>query len=146
MKLFCSTIVMISTILAWHCSYAQTDSATVEHPPNGHNSPYRIGFADLQLNAAYYDGQPLAVIGYLNLGFEIDALWLSEEEYNTHNFKKAIPLRIEENTRKTVRRFNHHYVIVETVFHRLDNGLGTITNELEVKSIKFSRVKAPQIK
>src|ERR1700710_1733997 len=124
---------IILTFFTYEYSFAQTDTTQVEHPPNGHNSPYRIDFTDLISHTQYYDGQPLKVIGYLNLKFENDALWLNEADYIAGDYKKAIPVNLNGINTKRTKRFNHHYVIVEGVFHRWDRGLGLITLELNVK-------------
>ncbi|TWJ03500.1 hypothetical protein JN11_01046 [Mucilaginibacter frigoritolerans] len=86
-------LIVITIILASlksNCSFGQTDTAHIEHPPNGHNSPYR----------------------------------------------KAIHLKLDEAKFRHIKSLNHHYVVVEGTFYRLDRGLGLITLELDVKGLK----------
>jgi hypothetical protein len=136
------TIAIILTIVTNEFTFAQHDTTQIEHPPNGHNSPYKIAFTDLISNTQYYDGQQLEVIGYLSLNFESDALWLSKAEYDTGDYKKAIWVSIDERKLKRTMRFNHHYIMVEAVFNRIDNGF-YFKNVLNVISLKRWRLKNP---
>jgi hypothetical protein len=131
--------LIVLMFLTFEYSFAQADTAQAEHPPNGHNSPYRIEFTDLISHTQYYDGQQLEVIGYLSLKFESDALWLSEADYSLHDYKKAIYVNLSGI--KHAKRFNHHYVIIEAVFHRWDRGLGLTGFELNIKSLRRWRIK-----
>jgi len=134
-------LVILVMCLSCNYSFAQTDTTQVEPPPNGHNSPYRISLADIIAQAKYYDGQHLEVIGYLNLGFEVDALWLSEAAYNAGGRNKSIPINLYKFKIKHAKRFNHHEVVIEALFHRFDRGLGLTGKELIVKNIKRWRFK-----
>jgi len=132
-------LIVITIILAnlqSTFSFGQIDTAHIERPPNGHNSPYRIAFNKLTANTQYYDGQQLEVVGYLNLQFETDALWLNKESYKTGDYKKAIHLKLDEAKFRHIKSLKHHYVIVEGTFYHLDKALGLITLELDVKDLK----------
>jgi len=129
-------IVHLLTCLGHNYSFARTDTTQVEHPPNGHNSPYRIDLVDIISKSQYYDGQQMEVIGYLNLGFEVDALWLSEAAYKAGGRNKSICVNLYKFNIKQAKRFNHHEVVIEGVFHCIDRGLGLTINELAVKSIR----------
>jgi hypothetical protein len=130
------TMLIIFLLVRCENSFAQIDSTQREHSPNGHNSPYRIAFGDLISNPRYYEGEQLAVTGYLNLAFETDALWLSEADYKALNHNKAIPVTLDKVNLRRARRFNHKYVIIEAVFRSWDRGLGLTTFDLNVKSLK----------
>jgi hypothetical protein len=134
------TVLITFQLLRCEHSFAQADTTQIEHPPNGHNSPYRIALADLISNPRYYEGEQFAVIGYLNLAFETDALWLSEAYYKARNHNKSIPIALDQINLRRAKRFNHHYVIIEAVCHRWERGFGLIIFELDVKSLKRSRV------
>jgi len=135
-------LLVISTICR-----AQAPVSNVEHPPNGHNSPYRIDFKDLNKDPDYYDGQPVKTIGYLNLQFEVDALWLNKEYFHhsklPDTLTRPIAVSFGSSGPKHLKRFNHHYVIVEAVFHVVKGGLGHHYNELEVKRIRYYNGKTP---
>jgi len=90
--------------------------------PNGHNSPYRIPIDEILASPDVYEGTHIQVVGYLNLGFEDDAIYLNKSDYKANKFKKGLWVHINQFKFPQSAKCNKHYVIIDAVFDANDHG------------------------
>jgi hypothetical protein len=69
-----------------------------------------------------YDGQFVRVIGYLNLEFEGDALYLHKEDYDASISKNGLWINITRDSAMKAVKYNKKYVIIQGVFDTKDCG------------------------
>lgn len=69
-----------------------------------------------------YDGQSVRVIGYLNLEYEGNALYLHREDYDASISKNGFWLNITRDSVKKAMKYNKKYVIIQGVFDAKDYG------------------------
>jgi hypothetical protein len=73
-----------------------------------------------------YDMKPVRVIGFVNLEFEGNGLYLHEEDWRHSIYRNGIwidpPLGIEPDSGGTNGAINRQYVLVEGVFDASDRG------------------------
>jgi len=81
-----------------------------------------------------YQGKIVQVVGYLNLEFEGNAIYIHKEDYENALLKNAVWVDVSRNEAiKNAKAFNKKYVIMVGVFDMKDNGhmgmfSGTIKN------------------
>lgn len=121
-------------------SHAQTTKTKIEHPPNGRNSPYAKSLTELLSNPQYYNDEPVQITGFLNLGFEGDALYINKDDCKEHRFDKAVWVHLNHKTFNSASIYNKHYVIIEAVFDGNDHGhMGVFAGALKrITSVKIT--------
>jgi hypothetical protein len=77
-----------------------------------------------------YHQKKVKVIGYLNIEFEINGIYLHTEDYERGLTKNAIWVRLDENIRKQIndQNLNQHYVLIQGIFDMENNGHGDLYN------------------
>lgn len=85
---------------------------------NDQEDVYTTSLIALIASPDRYDGKIVRVIGFPNIEFEGDALYLHKEDYNKSLTKNAVAVSISDKGR--LRRFNQKYVIIEGVFEKID--------------------------
>jgi hypothetical protein len=113
----CLLVLTIST-----GSLAQTATNKIEHPPNGHNSPYNKSLKDVLADPVYYNGEPVRVSGYLVLDSVSRALYLSKADFQANKAKQSIWVHISPKVFKDVEMYNKHFVTIDGIFDGTDYG------------------------
>lgn len=90
---------------------------------NGLADPADVSLINLIATPERYNGKLVRIIGYLNLEFEGNALYLHKEDYDSSILKNGIwvDLPRKEAIEKT-KEFSKHYVIIEGIFDMNDTG------------------------
>ena len=69
-----------------------------------------------------YAHKLVRVVGYLNIAFEGDAIYLHEEDFNRSLTANALWIDAKPEMRKELRKLSRGYVILEGVFDPSDTG------------------------
>src|SRR5271165_1502128 len=72
------------------------DSIKYSERPNGHNSPYRIPINEILKSPDVYEGTHLQVVGYLNLDWEADAIYLNEKDFKANRYNKGLWVHLNQ--------------------------------------------------
>ncbi|MDD5669681.1 MAG: hypothetical protein PHE58_06610 [Candidatus Omnitrophica bacterium] len=83
-----------------------------------------------------YNGKFIAVIGFVNLEFEGDAVYLSEEDYRHGIGKNAVRLLINEDIEKNAKKFDNKYCHIAGTF-KDTSSLGNDVFSGMITDIKF---------
>jgi hypothetical protein len=81
-----------------------------------------VSLINLIVNPDKYNGKHVSVVGYLNLEFEGDALYLHKEDYLASIAKNSVWVHINQFKLKQSGKCNKHYVIINAVFDAGDTG------------------------
>jgi hypothetical protein len=96
--------------------------------------PLRLPLVSLLASPTGFEGQLVTVRGFASVGFERDALYMSEADYL--NGMDGIFVRFPEALRAEALRLDQRYVVVNGVFTRLRHGhAGVFVGEIGVRSI-----------
>ncbi len=99
-------------------SFAQTAKDSVDEtemkPYQLLDIPENVSLIKLIANPEKYDGKRIQVIGYLNLQFEGNAIYLHEEDYKKHISENSFWVNFSQKlTRNTnIKMFSNKYVII----------------------------------
>jgi uncharacterized secreted protein with C-terminal beta-propeller domain len=93
----------------------------------GSNSPQirdvqQVSILQLIVTPERYDGTTVQVEGFLNLEFEGNALYLSENDYIHHLSKNGLWVTRNSVINEKFRKLNSHYVIVLGTFDAKNKG------------------------
>jgi hypothetical protein len=92
-------------------------------PPGTEPEPEDISIIALIANPANYTGKRVRLIGFLNLEFEGNGLFVGKQDFDAGITKNAIwidePAGLAKGARK---RLSKHYVLAEGVFNGADLG------------------------
>jgi hypothetical protein len=70
-----------------------------------------------------YDGKLIRVVGYLNLEFEGNALYLNKEDYKESLFRNAVWVNLtRKETIEKTKTYSKQYVVIEGTFVMSDTG------------------------
>ncbi|MBI5325483.1 MAG: hypothetical protein HZB41_09490 [Ignavibacteriae bacterium] len=79
-----------------------------------------ISMISIIANPEKYHGKILRVLGYLNLEFEGDAIYLHLEDYKYFNLRNGLWVDIQSNSslfkKKNFKKINHKYVFIQGKF------------------------------
>lgn len=96
----------------------------LEHPKQEITDPIGVSLIQLIANPEKYDNKIVRLIGYLNLEFEGDAIYLHEED-NKHSITANscwVNLTKEWRAKNKVADFSNKYVILVGTFDMKDHG------------------------
>jgi hypothetical protein len=62
------------------------------------------------------------IVGYLNIAFEGDAIYLHKEDFNQSLTRNALWLEAKPEMRREMKKLNRRYVILEGIFDPSDTG------------------------
>jgi hypothetical protein len=96
---------------------AQATKSTVDHPPNGHNSPYRVSIPDLIIRPKYYDSSPMQVVGYLRFDGVGEVLYFNADDSNKPKNNYGVLLYLAGLDFKKAMKYERHYILVEGKFY-----------------------------
>ena len=85
--------------------------------------PIDISLINLIATPEKYDGKLIRVVGYLNLEFEGNALYLHKEDYEKSLFRNAVWVKLtrKEAIEKT-KTYSKQYVVIEGTLFMNDTG------------------------
>jgi len=115
------TLLSILSILIFWClrSNGQTKVDTISN----HVSSYEeVSLVCLLANSEKYDGKPVRIIGFLNLDWESDALYLHKEDYLASIYLNGLWVHVNQLKLKNAAECNRKYVAVEGIFDAKDHG------------------------
>ena len=92
------------------------------HASRSHD-PIDVSLINLFATPEKYDGKLIRVVGYLNLEFEGNALYLHKEDYEKSLFRNAVWVNLtrKEAIEKT-KTYSKQYVVIEGTFVMNDTG------------------------
>ncbi len=98
------------------------DSIKYSERPNGHNAPYRIPINEILESPDVYEGTQIQVVGYLNLDWEADAIYLNEGDFKANRYNKGLWVHLNQFKFKNSSKLKGHYVVIDAVFDANDHG------------------------
>lgn len=97
--------------------------ATAAQPKTVPNiQPKDVSMVQLIADPKRFDGQTVRVIGYLNLEFEGNAVYLHREDFERSILQNGIWIELTEAQQKSSTKFNNGYVLVEGTFSASEKG------------------------
>jgi len=99
-----------------------TDSTVKVDQSYRYKEDYEVSLIRLIANPEKYDGKHIKVIGFLNLEFEGDAIYLHKEDYQASISKNGLWVDISRGDFAKYNKCNKKYVILEGVFDAEDTG------------------------
>lgn len=97
--------------------FAQATTQAIDHPPNGHNSPYRVSIHDIIINPGYYDRSPIQVVGYFRWEDKGFVLYSDAQDSKKPKNNRGIMLYLGGRYLKTAWKYDRHYILVEGKFY-----------------------------
>ena len=118
-----SVITFLTTIILLFFFKANAqDTIRYSERANGHNSPYRIPINEILASPDVYEGTHVQVVGYLNLDWEADAVYLTKKDFTANRYKRGLWLHINQFKFKNASKLKGHYVVIDAVFDANDHG------------------------
>jgi hypothetical protein len=113
---------------------SEQDAGSLPRGSTAGADPLRLPLVSLLALPTGFEGQLVTVRGFASVGFERDALYMSEVDYL--NGMDGIFMRFPEALRAESLTLDRRYVIVNGVFTRLRHGhAGMFVGEIGVRSI-----------
>lgn len=105
-----SILFTILILLSGHCfGQISKDSNSTLVPFHEFN----ISLVKLITNPEKYDGKIIQIVGYLNLEFEGDAIYLHKEDYDHSITRNAFSVRFSKEIQlRNLKKYNKAYVII----------------------------------
>jgi hypothetical protein len=103
MKTVVTTCLFLMLVCAGSSAVAATDDA------------YDVSIIQLIAAPKDYAQKKVCVLGFLNIGFESDSIWLHEEDFKRRLFSNGLGIRAEPEIRKRLEKLSGQYVIIEGV-------------------------------
>jgi len=85
-----------------------------------------ISMVQLIADPGHWDGRYVQVVGFLNLEFEGDALYLHREDWKRGLTKNALWVEVDSKRRAPMSRLSREYVILAGVFDGKRHGHGAL--------------------
>jgi len=79
-----------------------------------------VSIVELIANSEKYQDEKIRVVGFLKVGFEAQALYLSEADYENAVTKNALWVSFDK--RGEYKKFNQQYVLIEGIFDAKSKG------------------------
>ena len=70
----------------------------------------------------HFDGKLVRVIGFLNIAFEGDAIYLHEEDFRRAIYMNSLFVQADDSMMKELKKLSGQYVIIEGVFDPSQTG------------------------
>lgn len=74
---------------------------------------YDVSIIQLIAAPKEFAAKRVSVLGFLNIGFESDSLWLHEEDFRRKLFSNGLGIKAEPEIRKRLEKLSGQYVIIE---------------------------------
>jgi len=138
-KRICSYIIIVSMIIVVftscqsHSSKKVSDSINTVHVIKD-TTKVIVSFQALISRPEKYTGKAISVIGYLNIEFEGNALYINQKDCGLKNYRNALWLDISRGDmhKKTYQDANNKYVTIEGTFNLKNKGhLGVFSGTID---------------
>jgi len=111
---------MVSALI-FGCSISKAQTKT--DTTSNHVYNYEdVSMIRLLAHPEQYDGKHVRVIGFLNLDWESDALYLHKEDYLTSIYQNSLWVHVNQFRLKNAAECDRKYVAIEGVFDAKDYG------------------------
>jgi hypothetical protein len=121
--------VYIVYLLACGLATAQEHVAASTVPRNVR--PVEVSLVQLIANPLAFDGQRIRAVGFLNLEFEGNAIYLHRDDFEENNFKNAIWINVPRMTGDERNRVVGRYCVIEGTFDARHHGhMGAFSGEI----------------
>ncbi|OYU79010.1 MAG: hypothetical protein CFE23_15985 [Flavobacterium sp. BFFFF1] len=122
---------LILLFLPLNCLSQTTENSTQKKDEFTPWNEFSISLIKLIATPEKYDGKRVQVIGYLNLEFEGEAIYLHEEDFKKSLSHNAVHVNFSKTTfnDKNLSDFNQKYVIIAGTFRI--NSRGNLEGEIE---------------
>jgi hypothetical protein len=122
MKPYCKSLIYITVILLPFLKTQAQHTIKYSERPNGHNSPYRIPINEILASPDEYELTHIQIVGYLNLDWEADAVYINKTDLKKHRYEKGLWIHLNQFKFPQSASLNKHYVIIDAVFDANDHG------------------------
>ena len=85
---------------------------------------YYVSLIRLIANPEKYENRKIQVIGFLNLQFEGNAIYINESDFETGSTKNAIWVAIPDSIKTRMEKYNEQTVLLEGTFDMIHLGHG----------------------
>jgi|GEM_PF-937352 len=131
-----SVLISVSAMLpaCQHPTTAQTNAPAVKTDTlETEKPPLDVSMISLIANPDKYKGKKVRLMGYLNLAFESDGLYLHEEDYLRGLTKNALWIDIHRDSlaKPSVRKCIKHYVLIEGTFSEQQGHMSAFSASIE---------------
>ncbi len=129
-------LVAITFLLMAVLTRAQSPTSTCQDSVIS-SRDFSVSLVRLVATPEKYHGKWVQVVGYLNLEFEGNAIYLHREDYETGNLKNGIWVNIPKDlkTKLALSEYSKHYVIMSGCFDMNSTGhmgmFGGTLNEIK---------------
>lgn len=101
------TVIITCLFLVFVCAGAS--------PSAEGKDPYDVSIIQLIATPKKYANKPVQVIGFLNIEFEGDSIYLHEEDFRRGLFNNGLGIRVEGAMRERLKKLSGQYVLIEGV-------------------------------
>jgi hypothetical protein len=120
---------MKATFTIWLC-FALASS--VFSAGSARNEAHDVSIIRLIASPDDYAGKLVRVVGYLNVEFEGDAIYLHEEDFQRSLTTNALSIKAKPEMMRELKKLDRQYVILEGVFDPSDHGhMGLFSGAIE---------------
>jgi len=109
LRISISILVVVEFIFVCLNGMATNPQKTISQRPD----PINVGMVTLLAGPQRYEGKVIRTIGFLDVEFEGNALYLHEEDYHHGILNNSVPLRLTESQEKQFKEFSLKYVLLE---------------------------------
>ena len=123
----------VSLVLMSNSLFAQIAPSNGYYPKGGPDEMVpEVSLIQLIANPAIYDNKRIRIIGFLDLQFEGNAIYLHREDFYHAISKNALWIALPKDiTRQQIKLINDHYVICTGRFKADDHGhMGMFSGEM----------------
>ncbi|MDO3696026.1 hypothetical protein QVZ41_14330 [Wenyingzhuangia sp. chi5] len=124
--------LLLLLIINLTCMYGQEDSKIIEEFRYGFDES--VSIINLIASPEKYHNKKIQVIGYLNIEFEGNGIYLHKEDYDNGIEKNGLWVSFTKKTWEKLKKkkINKTYVIIEGTFNMEDKGhMGLFSGEIE---------------
>ena len=96
------------------------------------DEPIFVSIIQLIANPEKYDGKIVSIIGFVNMEFEGNAVYLHSEDWQNILYSNSLWLEIPKDIEKDKDKYNHRYVVIVGKFNAKKHGhMGLWSGEIE---------------
>jgi uncharacterized lipoprotein NlpE involved in copper resistance len=130
-------IIILLTLTQSGCDQKSEQSEKVNNENKTeieYSSDYTLSLVNLIATPEKYHGKKVQIIGYINIEFEGNGIYLHKEDYDSSICSNGFWVSINENIRKKINeeKLNKSYVLIEGTFNMNQRGhMGLWSGEIE---------------
>ncbi|WDF54896.1 hypothetical protein [Mucilaginibacter sp. KACC 22063] len=126
--------LLLLTFAACKSKPIQADLTKPFHGDSTHHSIVNeVSLITLIANPDRYNGKQVRVIGYLNLEFEANSIYLHEDDYRQSIDKNGLWIEFKPDSTHLLEKaeYNHHYVLMEGTFSKTTGHMNGWSGSIE---------------